>query len=93
MSGVDKNAPRGLGRKGYFDKSDKFKRVSATAKTAKDGDIISINWSGNKWHWCMVYQGKVLEASLGGFYPKTANNLASRLSPKGKKSVVVYRAK
>ena len=93
MSGVDKNAPRGLGRKGYFDKSDKFKRVSATAKTAKDGDIISINWSGNKWHWCMVYQGKILEASLGGFYPKTANNLASRISPKGKKSVVVYRAK
>lgn len=93
MAGIDKSAPRGLGRKTYFDKSDKFKRVSVTTKTVQDGDIISIVWSNGKWHWCMAYGGKVLEASLGGFYPKTTNTLASRLSLAGKKSVVVYRAK
>ena len=93
MSGIDENAPRGLGREKYFDKSEKFERVNATAKTAQDGDIISINWTGNKWHWCMVYGGKILEASLGEFYPKTTNTLESRISPKDKKSVVVYRAK
>lgn len=93
MSGIDKSAPRGLGRAKYFDKSDKFKRVSVTTQTVQDGDIISIIWSNGKWHWCMAYKGKTLEASLNGFYPKTADNLASRLSMKGKKSVIVYRAK
>lgn len=93
MSGIDKSAPRGLGRVKYFDKSDKFKRVSVTTQTVQDGDIISIIWSNGKWHWCMAYKGKTLEASLNGFYPKTADNLASRLSMKGKKSVIVYRAK
>ena len=93
MAGVDKNAPRVLGRKTYFDKSDKFKRVNVTTKTVQDGDIISIVWNSGKWHWCMAYGDKVLEASLGGFYPKTTNTLASRLSLAGKKSVVVYRAK
>lgn len=93
MAGIDKSAPRGLGRTTYFDKSDKFKKVSVTAKTAHDGDIISIIWDNGKWHWCMVYGGKILEASLNGFYPKTTNTLSSRLSMSGKKSVVVYRAK
>lgn len=92
MAGIDKNAPRGLGRS-YFDKSDKWKRVNVTAKTIKNGDIISINWSNGNPHWCMAHEGKVLEASLKGFWPKTTNTLASRLSPKGKQSVVVYRAK
>ena len=92
MAGIDKDAPRGLGRS-YFDKSDKFKRVSVTASTIKDGDIISIIWSNGNPHWCMAYKGKVLEASLKGFYPKTQDCLKSRLSLNGKQSVVVYRAK
>ena len=92
MADIDKNAPRGLGRS-YFDNSSKFKRVKVTAKTIKNGDIISIIWSNGNPHWCMAHEGKVLEASYNGFYPKTTNTLASRLSSKGKQSVVVYRAK
>ena len=91
-AGVDKNAPRGLGRS-YFDKSDKFKRVNVTYKTIKDGDIISINWKNGNPHWAMAYEGKVLEASLNGWFPKVTNTLKSRLSKNGKQSVVVYRAK
>ena len=89
---MDKNAPRGLGRS-YFDKSDKFKRVNVTYKTIKDGDIISINWKNGNPHWAMAYEGKVLEASLNGWFPKVTNTLKSRLSKAGKQSVVVYRAK
>lgn len=85
-------APRGLVRS-WLDKSKNFKRVKVTYKTIKDGDIISINWSNGNPHWCMAYKGKVLEASYGGFYPKTTNKLKSRLSKSGKQSVVVYRAK
>ena len=91
-AGIDSNAPRGLGRS-YFDKSDKFKRVNVTYQTIKDGDIISINWKNGNPHWAMAYEGKVLEASLNGWYPKTTNTLKSRLSMSGKQSVVVYRAK
>ena len=85
-------APRGLVRS-WLDKSSKFKRVKVTYKTIKDGDIISIVWSNGNPHWAMAYKGKVLEASYGGFYPKTTNKLKSRLSKSGKQSVVVYRAK
>ena len=92
MAGVDKKAPRGLGRS-YFEKSKKFKAVKVTSKTIKDGDIISIIWNNGKPHWCMAYKGKILEASYNGWYPKTTNTLKSRLSKKGKKSVKVYRAK
>lgn len=91
-AGIDKNAPRGLGRS-YFDKSSKFKRVKVTSKTIKDGDIISIIWKNGNPHWCMAYKGKVIEASYGDFYPKMTNTLKSRLSKSGKQSVVVYRAK
>lgn len=91
-AGIDKNAPRGLGRS-YFDKSSKFKRVNVTYKTIKDGDIISINWKNGNPHWAMAYEGKVLEASLNGWFPKVTNTLKSRLSKSGKQSVVVYRAK
>lgn len=86
------NAPRGLTRS-WMDKSKHFKRVKVNYKTIKDGDIISIVWSNGNPHWCMAYKGKVLEASYGGFYPKTTNKLKSRLSKSGKQSVVVYRAK
>jgi hypothetical protein len=85
-------APRGLVRS-WLDKSKNFKRVKVTYKTIKDGDIISIVWSNGNPHWAMAYKGKVLEASYGGFYPKTTNKLKSRLSKSGKQSVVVYRAK
>ena len=91
-AGIDKDAPRGMVRS-WLDKSDKFKRVNVTTKTVKDGDIISIYWSNGKPHWCIAYGGKILEASYGGWYPKTTNTLASRLSKSGKQSVVVYRAK
>lgn len=91
MAGLG-NAPRGMGRS-WLDKSSKFKRVKVTSKTIKDGDIISIIWKNGNPHWCMAYKGKILEASYGGWYPKTTNTLKSRLSKSGKKSVVVYRAK
>lgn len=91
-AGIDRNAPRGLGRS-YFDKSDKFKRVQVNYKTIKDGDIISIEWRNGSPHWCMAFEGKILEASLNGWYPKVTNTLKSRLSTSGKNSVVVYRAK
>ena len=92
MAGIDKNAPRGMGRS-YLDKSKKFKRVKVTYKTIKDGDIISIIWKNGKPHWCIAYQGYILEASYNGWYPKRTNTLKSRLSKSGKSSVVVYRAK
>lgn len=91
-AGIDKDAPRGMVRS-WLDKSDKFKRVNVTTKTVKDGDVISIYWSNGKPHWCIAYGGKILEASYNGWYPKTTNTLASRLSKSGKQSVVVYRAK
>lgn len=92
MAGIDKSAPRGLGRS-YFEKSKKFKTVKVNAKTIKDGDIISIIWKNGNPHWCMAYKGYVLEASYGDFYPKRTNTLKSRLSKSGKSSVKVYRAK
>lgn len=91
MAGIDKNAPRGMGRS-FLDKSKKFKRVKVNYKTIKDGDIISIIWKNGNPHWCMAYKGYILEASYGGWYPKRTNTLKSRLSKSGKSSVVVYRA-
>lgn len=91
MAGIDKNAPRGMGRS-YLDKSKKFKRVKVTSKTIKDGDIISIVWKNGNPHWCIAYKGYILEASLKGWYPKRTNTLKSRLSKSGKSSVIVYRA-
>lgn len=87
------NAPRGMGRS-WMDASDNFKRVkNPTHNNVKDGDIISIIWNNGLPHWAIVYKGKVLEASYGGWYPKVTNTLKSRLSKSGKQSVVVYRAK
>lgn len=86
------DAPRGIVRS-WLDKSKNFKRVKVTPETAKNGDIISIYWKNGNPHWCMVYNGKILEASYGGWYPKVTNTLKSRLSKSGKQSVVVYRAK
>ena len=86
------SAPRGMGRS-WLDKSKKFKRVNVTYKTAKNGDIVSIYWKNGNPHWAMVYNGKILEASLNGWFPKVTNTLKSRLSKAGKQSVVVYRAK
>lgn len=86
------DAPRGIVRS-WLNKSKAFKIVKVTPETAKNGDIISINWKNGNPHWCMVYNGKILEASYNGWYPKVTNTLASRLSKSGKQSVVVYRAK
>lgn len=91
-AGIDKSAPRGLGRS-YFNKSPHFKIVKVNASTIRDGDIISINWKNGNPHWCMAWNGKVLEASLKGWYPKSTNTLKSRLSKVGKQSVIVYRVK
>lgn len=92
MAGIDKSIPRGLGRSKFV--SSKWKKITnPTVNNVKNGDIISIEWSNGNPHWAMVYNGKVLEASYKGFYPKTTNTLKSRLSKKGKQSVIVYRAK
>ena len=87
------DAPRGIVRS-WLDKSENFRRVkNPTPQTVKNGDIISINWKNGNPHWALVYNGKVLEASYNGWYPKVTNTLKSRLSKSGKQSVVVYRAK
>ena len=92
-AGIDSKAPRGLGRS-YFNKSDKFKLIkNVTTSTVQDGDIISIIWKNGNPHWCMAWDGKILEASLKGWYPKSTATLKSRLSKSGKQSVYVYRAK
>ena len=95
-AGVDKTFPRGLSRS-YLERSDKFRRVSVTEDSIKDGDIIVTK--GNK-HICIHVGGKIKEASLGrkyrkngktcysGFYGKTTDTLHSRL-----KGAHVYRAK
>ena len=81
-AGVDKNFPRGLSPS-YLAKSSKFKRISKS--NAKSGDIIV-----TPKHICIVYDGKIKEASYKGFYPKTTNTLKKRLNASGAK---VYRAK
>lgn len=81
-AGIDKNFPRGLSPS-YLAKSKKFKQISKSS--AKTGDIIV-----SPKHICIVYNGKIKEASYKGFYPKTTNALKARLSAKGAK---VYRAK
>lgn len=86
------DAPRGIVRS-WLNASKNFKQVKVTPETAKNGDIVSIVWKNGNPHWCMVYNGKILEASYGGWYPKVTNTLKSRLSKSGKQSVVVYRAK
>ena len=83
-AGIDKEFPRGLSPS-YLAKSDKFKQVKVTAKTAQDGDIIITSR-----HVCIVYGGKIKEASNGDFWPLTSNTLKTRLNAKGAK---VYRAK
>mgnify|MGYP002522796814 CR=1 FL=1 len=86
------SAPRGLTRS-WMDESKHFRRVKVTSKTVQDGDIISIVWSNGNPHWCIAWNGYILEASLKGWWPKKTNTLKSRLSSSGKRSVVVYRAK
>lgn len=81
-AGVDKNFPRGLSPS-YLAKSKKFKRINK--KNAKSGDIIV-----TPKHICIVYNGKIKEASHKDFYPKTTNTLKKRLKASGAK---VYRAK
>ena len=81
-AGVDKNFPRGLSPS-YLAKSNKFKQISK--KNAKSGDIIV-----SPKHICIVYDGKIKEASHKLCYPKTTNTLKARLTASGAK---VYRAK
>ena len=81
-AGVDSNFPRGLSPS-YLAKSSKFKQVSKSS--VQDGDIIV-----SSKHICIVYGGKIKEASNGDFYPKTTNTLSKRLTASGAK---VYRAK
>lgn len=81
-AGVDSNFPRGLSPS-YLAKSSKFKQVSKSS--VQDGDIIV-----SSKHICIVYGGKIKEASNGDFYPKTTNTLSKRLNASGAK---VYRAK
>ena len=93
-AGIDKNFPRGLKEQiPYLAKSSKFKQVSVTTSTAKDGDIIVYTKTKGGGHICIVYDGKIKEASFEGYYPKTTPYLKQRLSKSGKKMLKVYRAK
>ncbi len=80
-AGIDKNFPRGLSPS-YLAKSKMFKQVSKNS--VKSGDIIV-----SPKHICIVYNGKIKEASYNGFYPKTTDSLKKRLNASGAK---VYRA-
>ena len=93
-SGVDKSFPRGLADQiPYLAKSDKFKEVSVTPSTAKDGDIIVYTKTKGGGHICIVFDGKIKEAGFESYYPKTTPYLKQRLSKSGKKMLKVYRAK
>ena len=93
-SGIDKDFPRGLDEQiPYLEKSNKFKKVSVTTKTAQNGDIIVYAKSGGGAHICIVYDGKTKEAGYQHYYPKTTDYLKQRLSKSGKKWLKVYRAK
>ena len=92
-AGIDKDFPRGLAEQiPYLAKSSKFKQVSVTTSTAKDGDIIVYTKTKGGGHICIVYDGKIKEASFEGYYPKTTPYLKQRLSKSGKNWVKVYRA-
>ena len=91
-AGVDKSFPRGLNNQiTYLAKSDKFKEVSVTKDTAKDGDIIVYTKTAGGGHICIVFDGKIKEAGFEHYYPKTTDTLKSRLSESGKNWVKVYR--
>lgn len=94
-SGIDKQFPRGLdGQWERLKDSDKFRLIkNPTAETVKDGDIITYAKSSEGGHICIVCDGKIKEASYGGFYPKTTDCLKARLNLKNKKWLKVYRAK
>jgi len=93
-AGIDKNFPRGLDEQiEYLPKSSKFKQVSVTTKTVKDGDIIVYAKSGGGAHICIAYGGKIKEAGYKHYYPKTTNYLKQRLSKSGKKWLKVYRVR
>jgi hypothetical protein len=92
--GIDKDFPRGLDEQiPYLEKSNKFKKVSVTTKTACDGDIVVYAKTGGGAHICIVYDGKIKEAGFEHYYPKTTDYLKQRLSKSGKKWLKVYRAK
>lgn len=92
-AGVDKSFPRGLADQiPYLAKSAKFKEVSVTTSTAKNGDIIVYTKTSGGGHICIVYGGKIKEAAHESYYPKTTDYLKQRLSTSGKKMLKVYRA-
>ena len=92
-AGVDKSFPRGLADQiPYLAKSAKFKEVSVTTSTAKNGDIIVYTKTKGGGHICIVYDGKIKEAAHDSYYPKTTDYLKQRLSTSGKKMLKVYRA-
>lgn len=93
-SGVDPEFPRGLKEQIlYLAKSGKFKQVNVTVSSAKDGDIIVYTKQGGGAHICIVYDGKIKEASHDMYYPKTTPYLKQRLSTAKKHWVRVYRVR
>lgn len=91
-TGVDKDFPRGLAEQiPYLEKSAKFKQVSVTPSTAKDGDIIVYTKTKGGGHICIVHGGKIKEAGHENYYPKTTDTLKARLSKTDKNWVKVYR--
>lgn len=61
----------------------------------QDGDIIIYKKAiaGRHGHICIYYNGKIKEASAKHFYGRTTDQVANRLSAKGKKYVYVFRIK
>lgn len=91
-AGIDRSFPRGLNNQiTHLAKSDKFKEVSVTKDTVKDGDIIVYTKTTGGGHICIVFGGKIKEAGFEHYYPKTTDTLKARLSKSGKNWVKVYR--
>ena len=89
-SGLDPDFPAGLWKQQKWMES-RLQKV----KDIQDGDIIIYrkDLAGRHGHICIVYKGKIKEASAKHYYGKTTNNLANRLNTKGKKYVNIYRFK
>ena len=76
-------------------KKDMLAVKGVTPKNIRTGDIILYRKTkaGKHGHVCMHYEGKIKEASAGHYYAKTTDTLKDRLDTKGKRYVLVFRAK
>ena len=91
----DRNIPVGLWKiLKYMNAHTDFQKIADHSKL-QDGDIIIYRKAqvGNHGHICIYYGGKIKEASAKHYFGRTTDQVANRLSTKGKKWVYVFRVK